>query len=222
VITETEVAAGLRRLCRAVVEDLDFHGATLTVMSAGGSTAAAAASDEEIGRLEELQFVLGEGPTGDAYASGRPVLVADLALSDGRWLRFAAAASAEHIGAVHAFPLQLGAVRLGVLTCYSTTSRTLGPLELASCLTFAETARDLLLNTMAEGAHGAGDVQQALQIRSEVYQAQGMLMVDLGVSLGDALVRLRAMAYGEGLDVNSVAADLVNRRRPLPSRGDDT
>ena len=200
--------------------ELGFRGTTVTVMALDGTDATAASSDEAIGRLKELQFVLGEGPTADAYGSGRPVLASDLTDTGGRWVAFAAAAQAEGIGGVFAFPLQLGAVRLGALTCYSSVARTLGSREMARCLTFAESARDLLLDAVAEGGTSRHEVQESLQIRTEVYQVQGMLMVELGVSLADALVRLRAMAYGEGLDINELAADLVSRRRPMPTRTD--
>jgi hypothetical protein len=220
-ITENGVAAELRLLCRAMADALNFCGVTLTVMAPGGSTAAAAASDEDIGKLEELQFLLGEGPTSDAYASGQPVLNSSLATTHRRWVRFAAAASAEGVGGVYAFPLQLGAVRLGVLTCYSTVGRTFSPPEVARCLNFAETARDLLLGAVADGNDGTTvDVQQSLRIHTEVYQAQGMLKVALKESLADALVRLRAMAYSEGIDVNKLAADLVNGRRSMPPKND--
>jgi len=193
----------------------------VTLMTPGGSDAAGASSDDETARLQELQFVLGEGPTGEAYASGRPVLVSDLTDTGGRWVAFAGAATAEQVCAVYAFPLQLGAARLGVLTCYSSVARTLAPQEVAGCLTFAESARDLLLDAVAEEGPSSREVEQSLRMRLEVYQVQGMLMVELGVSLADALTRLRAMAFSEGLDINELAADLVARRRPMPTGTDD-
>jgi GAF domain-containing protein/ANTAR domain-containing protein len=201
------------------VEELGFRGATVTVMASDGSGAAEAASDDDIGRVDQLQFVLGEGPNGDAYASGRPVLVSDLAATGERWMAFTADALAELVGAVYAFPLQHGAVRLGVLTCYSSVPRALTAREVARCLSFAEAVRDLLLDAVAEGEAGE-EVPPALRIRREVYQAQGMLMVELGISLTEALTRLRAMAFSEGLDINELASDLANRRRPMPTRGD--
>jgi GAF domain-containing protein/ANTAR domain-containing protein len=219
-IVESRGAGELRRLCRAVVEELGFHGATVTVMASDGSGAAEAASDDDIGRVDQLQFVLGEGPSGDAYASGRPVLVSDLAATGDRWMAFTADALAELIGAIFAFPLQYGAVRLGVLTCYSSVPRALTAREVARCLSFAEAVRDLLLDAVAEGDGAGEEVPQALRIRREVYQAQGMLMVELGISLTEALTRLRAMAFSEGVDINELASDLANRRRPMPTTGD--
>jgi AmiR/NasT family two-component response regulator len=49
----------------------------------------------------------------------------------------------------------------------------------------------------------------------EVYQAQGMVMVDLGVGLDEALVRLRGHAFVEGRPVAAVARDIVAGRLRL-------
>ena len=43
----------------------------------------------------------------------------------------------------------------------------------------------------------------------EVYQAQGMVMVQLDVSLQEAMSRLRAYAYVNDRRLNDVAADIV-------------
>jgi hypothetical protein len=43
-------------------------------------------------------------------------------------------------------------------------------------------------------------------------QAAGMVSVQLGVSLTDALVAMRARAYAEGRTISQVAADVVARR----------
>ena len=51
--------------------------------------------------------------------------------------------------------------------------------------------------------------------RMVVHQAAGMAMVQLGTSLPEALVRLRATAFAEGISINDLATDLVSRRRRL-------
>jgi AmiR/NasT family two-component response regulator len=59
---------------------------------------------------------------------------------------------------------------------------------------------------------GVASLDDLLTPSMEVYQAQGMVMVDLGVSLADALVRLRAYAFVEGRPVAEVARDVVAGR----------
>ena len=51
-----------------------------------------------------------------------------------------------------------------------------------------------------------------LGFRVQLFQAQGMVMVQLGVSLADALARIRAHAYAENRSLAEVAADVVARR----------
>jgi len=48
--------------------------------------------------------------------------------------------------------------------------------------------------------------------RAEVHQATGMITIQLGISLTEALLRLRAHAYDSGQTVTEVAAEVVNRR----------
>jgi hypothetical protein len=47
--------------------------------------------------------------------------------------------------------------------------------------------------------------------RAEVYQTQGMIMVQLRVTLDEALLRMRAYAYAQGRPLADVARDVVNR-----------
>ncbi|MEV4319579.1 ANTAR domain-containing protein [Actinocrispum sp. NPDC049592] len=48
--------------------------------------------------------------------------------------------------------------------------------------------------------------------RAEVHQATGMITIQLGITLAEALLRLRAHAYATGRTVSAVAADVVNRK----------
>ena len=50
---------------------------------------------------------------------------------------------------------------------------------------------------------------------AEVHQASGMVSVQLGVGVGEALVRLRAHAYAAEQPLREVAADVVGRRLQL-------
>jgi hypothetical protein len=210
-----DVAVGLERLCRAAAGELALDQVSVTVMTpAGSSVVVASSGPPELG-LDELQFDLGEGPGQDAYSSGRPVLVPDLRASDGRWPGFAQAAIQRDLLGVFSFPLQLGAVRLGVLTCVRGAAGPLHQQELTACLIFSEVATELLLDSSPTGEHPDPDLRAALKARNEVYQAQGMVTVDLGVSLEVALARMRAAAFSEGVSLQHIAADIVAGRRTL-------
>ena len=69
--------------------------------------------------------------------------------------------------------------------------------ELAQSLTFADVATSMLLDGQEQAQPGAAasGLAEVLEYRCELYQAQGMVMVQLGVSLVEALAVLRAYAY---------------------------
>jgi len=65
------------------------------------------------------------------------------------------------------------------------------------------------------GTQSRVDLDDVLAYRLEVYQPQGMLMVDLGVGIDEAMARLRAHAYAEGRAPSDVAKDIVSGRMTL-------
>ena len=73
------LAGWLQRVCRAAGRDLPAMGVGISLISKGTDPLPVAASNEMSALVEELQFVMGEGPCIDAYASRSPILVPDLA-----------------------------------------------------------------------------------------------------------------------------------------------
>ena len=203
----------LERLCSALTRSLPATGvgvSLLTEDNRGGGTVAASSAASR--RLEELQFSLGEGPCIDAYTSRRPVLEPDLTTHGmHRWPGYARAACEHGVQAVFAFPLQVGASRAGALDVYRSEPGSLTPDGLTQAVTFAEVAMGLLVDGQdgAEDGRTLTDLDDALAYRLEVYQAQGMVMVDLGVTIDAAMARLRGHAYAEGRPVSDVARDIV-------------
>jgi hypothetical protein len=209
------MAGLLRRVCGAAVQTLSASGAGVAMMTGHGVRGVCAASDPGSERLEELQFTLGEGPCLDAYASRRPVLVPEL--TDGamaRWPVYAPTAHDHGVRAVFAFPLQVGAARLGVLDVFRDRTGSLSPAELSRALLLVEVAVDALLDQQETTGDrlAPADLDEAIDGRAELFQAQGMVMVQLGVSISEAMARLRAYAYAENRRISQVAGDVVARR----------
>lgn len=205
----------LRRLCRAASRSLAATGAGVSLMMEPGSPSVAAASDGTSELIEELQFTVGDGPCLEAYESRRPVLVPDLTDVDAfRWPAYAAAAVELGVCAVFAFPLQVGAVRLGVLDVYRVAPGPLTDEALSLASTFADVALITVLDAQARAEPGrpAAGIDESMENRAQVHQAQGMVMVQLGVSLEEAMVRLRAHAYASDRRLSDVARDVVSRK----------
>jgi len=213
---------GLERVCGAAVRALSASGAGISVMTEDGPPGVAAASNPTSRLMEEMQFIVGEGPCMDAFALRRPCLQPDLDDSPrDRWPGYTAGALEQGTRAVFAFPLQIGGARLGVMAIYRDYPGSLRPEHLALALGFAEAAVTMLLNGQQQAPTDevAGGLGEALEYRSEVYHAQGMVMIQLRVSLAEAMVRLRAHAFAEDRRLAEVAREVVTGRLCLPTNG---
>jgi len=200
---------------RAAVRWLGVDGASVTALSGPLAREPLFASDALSARLEELQFTLGEGPGADGFRLGAPELVPDLDRAAGRWTGFAPAAVAAGARAMFAVPLAAGAIRVGVLSLYRARPGPLPAPELADALVLAGIALQIVLDDAAgiSGLPGYQPLNGLPYSRAEVYQAIGMISVQLGVSLEEASVRLRASAFVTGADLGELAEDIVSRRR---------
>lgn len=210
---EGDAPVSLAALCRAAANRLAVDGASVTVVSGLGVREPLSATGELSVRLEELLFTTGEGPGAEDFMFGSPMLIPDLELVTERWPGFVPAAVAAGARALFAFPLQAGAIRVGVLSLYRAQPGPLTPQQLADALVFGDIALQLLLDSAAgiSGLAGYQPLDGLPGSRAEVYQATGMISVQLGVSLEEALVRLRAHAFAASTPLDDVAGDVVRR-----------
>ena len=72
-----------------------------------------------------------------------------------------------------------------------------------------------ILDAQAAAAPLASALADLDDTRFEVYQAQGMVMIQLGTGPAEALSRMRAHAYARELTLSRVADDIVSRRLML-------
>ncbi len=230
---DREASVSVQDVCAAAVAAIPVSGAGLLAVTPAGEVHLICVTDEIVERLADIELTVGEGPRADVSASGGPVLASDLAADDimGRWPAFAPAARAAGAAAVFSFPLQVGAIRVGVLELYRRLPDPLSTLALGDALLFADTATLLLLDGQqpdpGEAGHPArrsrsGPGGQPMEIsrrRAEIDQATGMLTEQLGAGIAEAFVRLRAYAYARDRQLADVAHDIVTGRLRL--NGDD-
>jgi len=200
-------------LCAACAAGLPVTGAGLALMNGDGPQGLMAATDGPAITLEQLQFSLGEGPCMDASRMGHPVLQPQLRVTGpARWPGFGPAALDAGVEAIFAFPLQVGAIRLGVLDLYRDAPGVLRPADLAEALAFTDAATNLLLHLQDQTPLNAGlhpDLGDATGRVAEVHQATGIVSVQAAVGLTDALLLLRARAYSSEQTLLAVAHDVV-------------
>ena len=158
------------------------------------------------------------------------MLCPDLAL-DGhaRWPAFTPGARSAGVAAAFTFPLQVGAVALGVLDLYRDRRGPLTLPQVSEAVAFADAGVAVLLHLQGGAATGTDgrvgengvttprpvsglDWAGLVDRRAVVHQAAGMISVQLDVSVGDALLRLRGHAFAHSRSMSEVAADVVARR----------
>ncbi len=109
----------------------------------------------------------------------------------------------------------------GVLGLYASRAPGLDTRGLETALVYSDVATEMLLDGSLPGGGqqlepGLGAI---LGTHAHVYQAQGMVMVELGVSLAEALARMRAHAWSTGQDLTTLAGEIV-AGRAMPTRDD--
>jgi len=211
----------LLRLCTSAVSSLDVDGIGLSMTNGSGSNTKVAATDQVSDRIEDLQVLLGQGPCVDAVTTGAPVLVADLVGSDAgtRWPMFTPAVTAIGVRASFSVPLIVGHLRLGAMDLYRADAGPLNPPQVAEAEDYASAAVNMLLERQQDAPTPAADLGPAWAASSSVYQATGMVMVQLDIDAEGAFAALRARAYQEGRTLAEVSADVLDRRLRLVDEG---
>lgn len=203
-------------MCREALVAVDVDGAGLSMMTSAGHRGTVCATDEVARQVEDLQFTLGEGPCFDAFTGGEPMFIEEikdsLAAEGGRWPIFSKAVAAVGVEALFAFPLLIGAIPLGALDLYRRRPGPLTQVQLRAAWRVADAAAEALLDVRSGRAMDlpADTAPTGASYRLEVHQATGMVSVQLGVSMEEAFLRLRAYAYARDLHIDDVARTVVS------------
>ncbi|GAC1586248.1 MAG: GAF domain-containing protein [Acidimicrobiales bacterium] len=211
------------RLCEACVEHLDVDGAAVSFIIGGSTRGTFGSSGPQSRTLDELQFTFGEGPCLDAVLTGQPVLAPDLDdPEERRWPGLLGAVRDAGVRALFAMPVNVATSRVGALDLFRNKRGPLGRREMHGAMLAAELAALPLLEMITDAGDRDPDSEMgdpwpeiASLERVEVYQATGMIMVQLGVDATEALVRLRGHAASRDLSVSEIAWAVIERRLRL-------
>lgn len=214
-VSARSAAAPTARLCVVCAEVTEMTGAGIMLINDDRPSGSVCTTNDVSALIEELQFTLGEGPCVDAHLQHRPIVEPDLAdPAVARWTLFSEPAVAAGARAVFGFPVVAGRTGLGALNLYRDAPGPLTADQYADALILADVVGRSIIE-MQSGAHG-GAIGPALEagtnFRFAVHQAAGMIAVQLGVPVDDALLRLRAHAFSNERLVVDVAHDVIERR----------
>ena len=216
--TDQDTAAGMgeliRRLCRLAVDEMALSGCALVLMSGTEAASMLAGAGRHASTVSGLQMELGEGPCLQAFASGVPVLLPDLAENANRWPAFTAAALAVGVHAEFSLPLTVGSGGIGTLDLCRDRPGMLNDEHLADALVTADIARDAVL--YQQYTPGGAGLAELLDMggtdRIVIHQATGMIAAQVNDTTSNALARLRAAAFASGRPMHDIARDVVERR----------
>ena len=200
-----------------------MDAAAISLVFAGSASGTLGSSGASARVYDELQFTLGEGPCLDSVAQRAPILVADLAAADdARWPAYGPAMLDHKIRGIFAIPVVVAGEFVGALDLFRAQPGELHVEHLADAVVAAELAGIPLLDLMHSDLQAAVNdpdsdawVEFNALSRTEVSQATGMLVAQLGVEPAEALVRLRAHAYATNRSATDVARDILDRRLQL-------
>lgn len=199
------------RLCEAarVVTDADGASLALTPDHERLATTRSVlwATDGTAARIEQIQDVVGHGPTSDVLRHDAPVstTLADRAT---RWPEFVEMATRQTPArSLTAVPLHAGAGVLGVLTLYRSR-----PGSLTGTLDDLGFIADVIAVAVLDGTDpGTPPPPASWDERSLIHQAVGMVMAQLATTADDAMALLRAHAFALDLTLPVVAHQVLDR-----------
>ncbi len=206
------------RLCAICPQLMGVDGAGVMLMSGELPRGSLCVTNEVSRLIEELQYTLGEGPCVDAHQHDRVVAEPDLVDPvASRWPAFTPAAVEAGVRAIFGFPLRVGAVRLGALDLYRGRPGALSADQHGDALVVAEVTARWVLEAQAGAVVGtvAAELAVGADFHLVVHNAAGMVSVQEGISVTEALIRLRAFAFSHDRRVDDVAEDIVARRLRL-------
>lgn len=216
-LAATGTAEG-RRLCEVAAEVTAMSGSGVMLLTEGRPQASICSTDRVSSLIEELQYTLGEGPCVDAHRAGTVVAEPDLAaVGASRWAAFSPPAVDAGARAVFGYPIRIGSVRLGALNLYRNLPGPLDDEQHADALVMADVTARAVLAAQADALPGnlSADLEAGTDQWLVVHQAAGMVSVQLDFTVEEALLRLRAHAFGTSRRVTEVARDVVERRLRL-------
>jgi hypothetical protein len=213
-------ASALLRVCSSLTDALPCEAAVVTIMVSDLERHTVFASDETIRAFALAQYTVGEGPSLQAFTSGRPVTISDLsaAWTAEWWPALTREIAHLKMASAFCFPMQLGAISIGACSFYRSTTGELDAHDVSMVVDAIELTTLVLLQLRGND-HNENLVGRWLavggQSRRKVHQAIGMVMVQLRVSAETAFARLRAYAFVAGRDIEQVAEEIVNLRLQL-------
>ena len=180
----------------------------------------AAASDDTVRDLDNIQYADRQGPCLEAATSGVQTHAAALA-HEQRWQSFTPQARERGIESILSTPLLVDDQPTGALNLYSRTPHAFLPIHQDLANVFASQTAMLLHEPSPTPEREFDDrIHDALASRDTIAQAQGILMERLGTDARNAYITLRRDSVRTSTPLRTGAANIVAETQTTPAPPD--
>ncbi len=200
------------RMCQACVDILGMTGGTLTLAYGEVHHVTLCATDEWSAQLDDLQEVIGSGPSYDAYSERSiQTLVVD-GVVDQRWPLLSSGIK-QDLGpcVVYAIPIKPGPQTMGVATFYQRerSPMLIDPREAQVLIDAVGVALVKDPDLLDDDRYARAESWNS---RARVHQATGMVMAQLRIGPEDGLALIRAHAFAHQLTMGGISDAIIERR----------
>ena len=195
------------RLCRAFTRFANADGGAISMGFTTSERTLLCVTDDQVALCEDVQDTLREGPTLDAFRTGRPVVCGTWEEQVQRWpvlIRTMPASVSSTM--LYAFPMLPEHTLVGVVSLHVRTDRPLS--RVPDDLDFLA---DVVGAAIIGGVPAEEDHHAVWSERDKVSQATGMIVAQLGISPADALAVLRAHAFAHEASVAEISRAVLAR-----------
>ena len=177
----------------AVQEIGTTYGGITLVKSGGRAFDTVGATHQSVIEADRIQYELREGPCVDAAAESK-IVVSSYIETDERWPDWGPKASALGFNSVLSAELHARGRRIGALNLYGTSEATFTPEDIALAALFAR--QGALALGYARSEEG---LREALETRTVIGQAQGLLMERFDIDADRAFATIRRYSQHHNL-----------------------
>jgi GAF domain-containing protein len=172
---------------------------------------------EPLMQLERVQIKHQSGPCVEAYRTSTVVAIADLGEEHARWPEYCATAEKLQLSSVAGIPMRLSGTSFGALNLYADGPRPWPREDIEAAVVMADMATNYLINSskIRQQELLSEQLQHALDSKSIIEQAKGIVASENSISIDEAFNRLRSQARREKVTVRSLAEAIVQRGMKL-------